>query len=401
LNKINADNAPLTAKIRFALFSLAAAQGFGSMGQMVMATLSAIIGATLSPLPELATLPVGAGVIGIAAATLPTAWLCRRFGRRPAFVAGMAWGALGSILAAYAIHIGSFAGFCCGCFIMGNNIAVVAQYRFAVTEFVPADRVSRAVALLMLGTLLAALAAPELALRASRLLQTEFSGSFVLLPLSYFAAAFFAILVPLGRPKTAPDQVVKERPLRQSLTRPPVQLAIASAALGFATMSLIMTATPISMHVMARHSVEATAGVIQVHLLAMFTPSLISGWLIARLGINRMLWLGVLCNIVCIFIAISGQEIWQYRMGLIALGIGWNLLFVSGTSLLATACSPDEILRVQGVNDLAMFGTMAVASLSAGAMLNGLGWTGINLIALTLIMLVVAALLRNRNHTAG
>ena len=161
-----------------------------------------------------------------------------------------------------------------------------------------------------------------------------------------------------------------------------------------------MTATPISMHVMAQHSVEATAGVIRVHLLAMFTPSLISGWLIARLGITRMLWLGVSTNITCIVLAVSGQELWQYRFALIALGIGWNLLFVSGTSLLATACRQDEMLRVQGINDLAMFGMMAVASLSAGAILNGFGWAGTNLIALALLMLVVIALLRNRKHNA-
>jgi len=386
--------------MRFALFNLAAAQGFGSMGQMVMATLSAIIGATLSPLPQLATLPVGAGVIGIAAATLPTASLCQRFGRRPIFVAGMAWGAMGSVLTAYAIHLGSFAGFCCGCFIMGNNIAVVAQYRFAVTEIVPEAQISRAVALLMLGTLLAALTSPELAMRARGLLQAEFSGSFVILPVFYFAAAFFAMLVPLGRPKNEPAQAVAAPPLRQSLTRPPVQLAIVSAAVGFATMSLIMTATPISMHVMDQHSVEATAGVIRIHLLAMFTPSLISGWLIARLGITRMLWLGVSINIACIALAFSGQEIWQYRIALIALGIGWNLLFVSGTSLLATVCRQDEILRVQGINDLAMFGMMAVASLTAGALLNGFGWAGINLIALAMLMLVVIALLKNRNYSA-
>ena len=144
----------------------------------------------------------------------------------------MAWGALGSIVAAYAIHIGSFAGYCCGCFIMGNNIAVVAQYRFAVTEFVPEDRISRSVALLMLGTLLAALATPELALRSRELLPTEFSGSFAILPLCYFAAAFFAVLVPLGRPQDESDQTVEAPPLRQSLTRPPVQLAIVSSAVG-------------------------------------------------------------------------------------------------------------------------------------------------------------------------
>jgi len=383
-------------KQRLALFNLALAQGFGSAAQITMATLSALVGAALAPVPKLATLPVTIGILGIALATLPVASMCRRYGRRPVFIGAALWGALGATLATIAILRGSFAGFCLGCFVMGNNIAVVAQYRFAVAEFVPGARISRAVAGLMLGTLLAAAATPWIAMRTRNLLPAEFAGSYAALPLFYIAAAVILLFVPLGRPHDDPSQPVQIPSLRGILRRPAIQLAIVSAAVSYGAMSLIMTATPISMHVMDHHSVEATADVIRSHLLAMFIPSLFSGWLIARLGIGRMLWLGVLVNAGCVMLSVSGQEVWQYRSAMIALGVGWNLLFVAGTTLLATACNRDEVLRIQGINDFVMFATMATASLSAGALLDGIGWVWTNLVALGLLVLVVIALLRTR-----
>jgi len=386
----------LTGEQLLTLLGLGVAQSLGSVAQIMMATLSAIVGATLSPTPQLATLPITAGIIGIALATLPIAKLIQRFGRRPVFAGTSLWGAAGAAWVATSIHIGSFTGFCIGCFIMGNNVASIAQYRFAVNDIVPNAMVSRAISGLMLGTLFAALIAPWLAIRFSGLLPTEYSGSFAMLPLFYIAAAAVIMLIPLGRPQTNPTLPANAPTLDQILKRPAVQLAIISAAVSYGAMSLIMTSTPISMHVMDHHSVAATADVIRGHMLAMFAPSLISGWLISRLGISRMLWLGVFLNVACISFSISGQEIWQYRFALIALGIGWNLLFLAGTTLLATVCKRDEVLRIQGINDLIMYATMATASLSAGALLDSVGWVWTNLAALALLMLVVGALIRAR-----
>jgi len=389
-------NTHLSGRQLFALLGLAVAQCLGSAGQIMLATLSALVGSTLSPAPQLATLPVTTGILGVALTALPATALIRRFGRRPVFAGALLWGAAGVTWASMSIHNGSFAGFCFGCFVIGMNMAVVAQYRFAVIEIVPNALVSRAISGLMLGTLLAALVTPWIAMRFRDQLPVEFSGSFAALPLLYIVAAVVIMVIPLGRPQTRPTHPVDAPTLGQILTRPPVQLAIVSAAVSYGAMSLIMTATPISMHVMDHHSVEATANVIRGHLLAMFAPSLVSGWLIARLGISRMLWFGVLINIACIMLAVSGQEIWQYRYALIALGIGWNLLFIGGTTLLATVCNRNEMLRVQGINDFVMFATMGIASLSAGALLDGIGWVWTNLTALALLALVVVALIRAR-----
>ncbi|MGI9344440.1 MAG: MFS transporter [Gammaproteobacteria bacterium] len=378
------------------LLGLGTALALGSTGQIMMATISAIVGANLAPTPQLATLPVTAGILGVATAALPAATLIRRHGRRPVFVVALLWGAAGACLATASIHAQSFIGFCAGCFVMGNNMAVMAQYRFAAAELVATPLISRVVAGMMLGTLGAAVLAPWIALRYRHLLPVEFSGSFAVLPLLYLAAAAIVALLPLDGAQNSADQPIAATPLGAALARREVRLAIACAACGYGVMSLVMTATPISMHVMDNHSVEATADVIRSHLLAMFTPSLVSGWLIARVGLQRILWLGVWLNVACIAFAVSGHEIWQYRFALITLGVGWNFLFVGGTTLLATVCRGDEGRRVQGVNDFVMFATMAAASLSAGALLDGVGWVTTNLIALALLMPVVFGLLRAR-----
>ena len=362
-----------------------------------MATLAGIVGAILAPTPQLATLPVTVAVLGVATAAWPAAALRRRFGCRVVFVGGLAWASAGALLAAWSIEVESFLGYCLGCFIMGNNMAFMAQYRFAAAELVEPNRVGRAISGVMLGMLAAAVFAPWFALEYRDLFDAEFAGSFAVLLMTYgLAAVLIATLSLPGPDGPRPEQhaPVKVAVVLASRT---VQLAIIAAAAGYGVMSLIMTATPISMHVMDTHSVEATAGVIRAHVLAMFTPSLFSGLLIQKLGIRRMLWLGVLLELACIGIALTGHGVWQYRLALVALGCGWNFLFVAGTTLLTTSCSREQSIRVQGINDLTMFGTMAVASLSAGGLLHQFGWESTNLVAVGLLALIVIALLRGRS----
>ena len=215
-----------------------------------------------------------------------------------------------------------------------------------------------------------------------------------LLPIVYVAAAAIIASLPLGQISTSQDDAGTAPALSQILRRPGVQLAIIAAAVGFSVMSLIMTATPISMHVMDQHSVDATADVIRGHLLAMFAPSLLSGWLISKFGLPRILWAGLLLEALCVAFALSGQDVWHYRAALIALGIGWNFLFVGGTTLLTRQCTKDELTRVQGINDFIMFAAMVASTLFAGLLVEVAGWVPVNLIGLTLLTLVGVGLLR-------
>ncbi len=378
------------------LVGLTVAQLLSAAGQMTVITLAAIIGTQLPQTPQFATLPVAATVVGLAVAALPTALLIRRFGRRRVFTAMSLWSAIGTVVAAIAINNGSFAGFGLGCFMIGNNMAAMAQYRFAVADSVPPGMISRAVSTLMLGTLAAALAAPWLALESRHLLATEYAGSFIVLVIPFLIVAILIPWLPLPAAHTTADEQQITGSLRSVLARRDLQLAIVAAAVGYGVMSLIMTATPISMHVMDGLSVEATANVIRAHMLAMFLPSFFSGWLIARLGVTRALMLGMLLEAAAVIITVIGQAELNYLAALIALGAGWNFLFIGGTTLLATACPDTFKYRVQGINEITIFGTMAVGSLVAGPALSSFGWVGTNICAGVLLTLIVIAIRRAR-----
>lgn len=387
---------PISRRGWTVLVGLTVAQLLSAAGQMTIITLAGIVGAQLAPAPQFATLPIAAAVIGLAVAALPIALLIRRFGRRNVFTAMTLWSAVGAVVSAIAIGNGSFAGFFLGVFMMGNNMAAMAQYRFAVADSVPPGMISRAVSTIMLGTLVAAIAGPWIALESRHLLATEFAGSFIVLVVPFLIVAIFIPLLPLPEVHTTPDEQQSAGSLRDILAQRDIQLAIVAVAVGYGVMSLIMTATPISMHVIDGLSVEKTANVIRAHMLAMFLPSLFSGWLISRLGVACALWLGLLLEASTVIITMIGPAEWNYLAGLIVLGIGWNFLFVGGTTLLASASQDTFKYRVQGFNEVVIFSTMAAGSLAAGPLLSGLGWVGTNICAGLLLALIVIAIQRAR-----
>ena len=394
------DEEKITQSAVVVLVGLAIAQLLAAVGQLMVVIVAGIIGSRLAPDQMWATLPAVATILGVATAAFPVARLIGRFGYRKIFILSLVWVSIGALVASLSISAESFVGFCMGCYMIGNNMATVAQYRFAAAASVPKSMISNAVAIVMLGMLGAALLAPWLSIEFQDLLSVQFSGSFLVLPLFFIPAALIIAWLPMqGNANRNAVNVDSPLRLRPVLMRSDIQLAILAAAGGYGLMSLIMTATPISMHVTDGHSVEQTADVIRAHLLSMFVPSLFSGWLIAKLGNRRMLWAGVLLYLGCILIAISGQEVWQYRAALIALGVGWNFLFVGGTTLLAAACPTESAIRVQGINETVMFGTMAVCALSAGALLNTFGWVWTNLGAALIVVIIVVAMLRARSKS--
>jgi len=363
------------------VLTLAVACFFAAFGQVTMVVLAGIIGALLAPDASLATLPVTSGVLGVALATVPAALAMARFGRKRVFIGGALLASLGCLLASIAIGNASFWLYCLANLVIGSNLAFTAQFRFAAAESVTPDRVSRVVAWVMLGTLAAAAVAPRLVVAVRRAAEVEYVASFWLLAAVYLTSA--AVLMNFRNP-LAPSASTESRarPLREIAVQPGFQLALLAAAIGYGVMALIMTATPLSMHVQQGHSVESTALVIQGHVIAMYLPSLVSGWLVARLGVLRMLLLGAACETACVGFALAGAEILHYSGAMILLGVGWNLLFVAGTTLLTRSYRPAERFSVQALNEMVIFGVMALASLLAGVLINVLGWKVMNLMAL-------------------
>jgi MFS family permease len=381
---------------------LATAQALSASGMMTMTLLGGIIGSGLAPMAELATLPVSLTVLGLALTTVPASLLVQRVGRRNAFVGSALLAAVAALGVSYAIVQGSFILLCLAALVLGSNLAFQQQHRFAAAESVAPRHVSRAVSTVMIGTLVAAAFGPRLALHLKGLVGGhEYAGSFIGVAVLCLATALVLTQYrPVPVTESASGGVA--RPIGEIVRQPLYIVAVLAAVVAYAGMSFIMTATPISMHVHDHHSDVATAWVIQSHLLGMYAPALFSGALIGWIGSRAGMFAGLALMFACVLIDASGRDLMHYWWGLVLLGAGWNLLFVSGTVLLTTTYRPEERYRAQAVNEFAVFGTQALASLLAGPAIAVLGWRSLNLaaaapMALLTVLLVLGPSQRSRN----
>jgi len=345
-----------------------------------------IVGTQLAPAKALATFPIALMVIGTACAVAPVALLMKRIGRKRSFLFILLFSIGIALYTAYSIYLQSFYLFCSGTFLFGVTAACAMQFRFAAMESVKPEMIPKAVSGVLIGGIASAFIGPEVALLGRDLSMAPFSGSFVLVAGLFFIA--FLILLSFRNPVIEQEHTSKiPRSITEIARQHVFLVAMSSAAVGYVIMSFIMTATPVSMHVMDGHSLQHTKFVIQSHVVAMYLPSLVTAWISARLGINRMLLTGLLSFVVCIGVAVVGHQFANYWISLILLGIGWNFLFIGGTALLPRSYRPEERFKVQAVNEFVVFGSQAIASVSAGWVVFALGWESLLLATLPLILL--------------
>lgn len=372
----------------FNVWVLVAAQALAMCTVPFIVFIGSIHGRLLAPAPEYATLPVGLVVVGTVLAIKPATWLMERLGRKRVMLLGASMGMLAGLLGALASWLALFPLLCVAAVVGGSGLAVVHQYRFAAMESVPDNMAGSAAARVLLGGLVAAWLGPEIATLGSGA-DTEHPFLASWLGLSGVQLAALLILAAGYR---ARGERVREshagggRPLKQILANPLIWVAISSAAIGYAVMSFIMTATPLSMTEMAGHDLDAAKRVIQLHIMAMYLPSLISGWLTRVIGIPLMMSTGLLAYLGCIVLAASGVSFHHYLSALLLLGVGWNFLFVGGTTLLPRGYTEAERFRVQGLNDIFVFGSQATAALSAGVVLSWLGWSSLVMVAVPFVI---------------
>ena len=370
------------------------AQCFGQTAAPILVLLGGIIGTRIAPSPDLATLPLAFMIMGIASATIPASMLMANFGRKAGFVGGTCWAILASLLAAWSVQQSSFYLFCFASFLIGNYAAFLQQFRFAVAESVPVDEVPKSLSILMLAGIVAAILGPEVGRRFSVVEGLpEYVGSF--LGLAALLTTSMLVLVVFYRNTTVVANKVEgeERPLSEILRQPALILAISSAVVGYTIMSLIMTATPVSMHEMDHLSLDDTTWVVQSHILAMYIPSLFSGFLIARFGVMRIIQIGFVLMMACVAVGWGNPELMHYFGSMVLLGIGWNFLFLGGTTLLTQSYRVSERFKVQALNDFMVFGWQAVGSLGAGVLLAVLGWNGVMAFSIPWLVLLLPAMI--------
>ena len=375
---------------------LTISQVFGFTAATITVFLSGIIGSQITSIKSLSTLPTALYVVGTAIFTILAARIMSKIGRRLGFIFAALGSSAASLLAAFAISQQNFILFCISCLILGMGMAFTHQYRFAAAESVEKEKAPKAISILMLAGIVSAFIGITLANYTKNLFSDYlYVGSYLLLAVFTFMPAIFFIFYK-NNEKTKIDfnNKYNGRRLSEIIFQPKFLQAIIAATFAYVVMSFLMTATPLSMHVMEKMSLENTGLVLQFHLVAMFLPSLITGHLIKKFGHSNIMYIGVLFFVVTIILSLFEQTFANYMVALIFLGLGWNFLFISGTSLVVLTYKEEEKFRAQGINDLIVFSTMALASLSAGILLSLTSWATMNLICIPFLVLIVYSTFR-------
>jgi MFS family permease len=362
-------------------------------GNAILGTTAAIVGNMLSLDKALSTLPVAFNMTGTMAATIPAALLMARIGRRGGFWTGAAIGFAGAVTGVLAILARSFPLFCAGTFLLGANFGFAQQYRFAAAEIADESFRSKAVSLVLSGGIASALFGPQMARWSAGLLApASYAGCYAVIACLALAAAGVLCFVALP-PAPPPAWRSGGRSLREIALQPRFVIAVLAGMAAYGAMALVMTATPLAMLGCGFGFADA-AFVIQWHALGMYVPSFFTGRLIDRCGIVAVMLTGVLLLLACGALNLTGASEAHFWSALVLLGIGWNFLFVGATTLIAATYGPAEKAKAQGLNDFLVFGTVALASVSSGALLSGPGWKAIQLALLPFAALAALAVLR-------
>lgn len=376
------------------LILLVFAQLISASGSIVMVMLGGIIGASLSSNPAWATLPVSVMVLAVAATALPATVLMKKIGRRYGFALSSCSAVLAVLTASWALRSSSFGMFLIAGLMFGINMAFTQQYRYAAAESVDAKYVPRAISFVLLGSIGGAFVGPILVTRGQYwVADVPYAGTMLAVAGLYAVQAIVFLFLRKTHVDKETETATPGRPLSDVVKQPVFIVAVLGGTAGYGLMTLVMTATPLSMHINDGMSLEVTAGVIQAHVLAMYVPSLVSGFLIEKLGVIRMMLLGAATLVATSIVGLQGHALMHYWWALVLLGVGWNFLYVGGTTMLTYTYSTAERFRAQGINELLVFGSSATASLLAGTVMYYFGWFRLMVIPLPILLIVGIALI--------
>ncbi|GLK78114.1 MFS transporter [Methylopila jiangsuensis] len=370
---------------------LAACQGLFQTASVLVMTVGGLAGASLAADPAIATAPVASMFLGTAVATFPASMWMARVGRRPGFVLGASAGSLGGVVAVLGLWAGTLWVLCLGAFLVGVYQAFAQFYRFAAGEVSDDAFRPKAISLVLAGGVVAALAGPLLGRWGVDALAVPYAGSFAMLAALDAAAAIVLLALRVPRPTAAAVGEAAARPWREVVSQPAYLVALFGAATGYGIMILAMTATPIAM-VGHHHDLVAASTVIQLHVLGMFLPSFFTGSLMARFGVLRIMLAGVCLLAGHVAMTATGLGFGSFASALVLLGIGWNFLYVGGTTLLTSTYRAAERGPAQATNDMTIFVSDLACSLGAGALLNWLGWQALNLALLPWLLIAAVAI---------
>lgn len=380
------------------------AQSLYGLAVSTVIMVGGIAGQMLAGEAALATVPITAFVLGTALSTAPMSLFMQRFGRRAGFLLGALWGLAGCLIAVYAIVIGSFWLFCLGTHLCGYYQASAGYYRFAAADTASESYRPKAISWVLAGGLAAAFFAREVVPRTQHWLDPYlFAGCFLAsaIAVTLAAAVLLFVQIPVVRKAAVAGESASGRPLPEILKDRRLIAAIVTGMIGYGMMNFIMTATPLAM-LGCGLSVEESAHAISWHIVGMYLPSFFTGPLIARVGREPVVILGLLLLAGCGVVALSGLSFEHFTLAMVLLGLGWNFAYIGATALVTDSHRPEERGKVQAFNDFVIFGFVAVCSFLSGSLLEHLGWNALNITLLvfvavaTVIVLVLPRLDRAR-----
>jgi MFS family permease len=373
------------------LWLLTFCQGLFLTNNVAFIAINGLVGLSLAPLGWMATLPVMGYVVGGALSTDIVARTQRRFGRRVSFQIGLAVALGSALLCAYAATSKNFWLLCVATLIAGYYSANANLYRFAAAELAAPGWREKAISLVMAGGLIGAVIGPNLAAFTRTWFTVPFVGVYLALAIVALAAMALMRFIDFPAPP-AKNAAASGRPLAQIARQPAFLVAAIVGSLGYGVMNLLMAATPIAMQVCGL-PFENAALVLEWHVIGMFAPGFFTGHLIRRLGVLPVMGAGLLLNLVCVAVALSGVELHQFLIALFLLGVGWNFLFTGATTLSLTTFTAEEKDSAQGLLNFCMFATLAVTSFASGVLVTTQGWQLLNWGSLAPLAMTGAALL--------
>lgn len=379
------------------LLLLALCQGLFLSNNVTLIAINGLVGLNLAPVAWMATLPVAGYVAGSAIAAPLVARHQRAWGRRRTFQLGLLVAMFASALCAWAAISGNFWLLTGATVMAGYYSANASLYRFAASELVDPSLKEKAISWVLAGGIIGAVVGPNLANASRDVLIQPFAGAYVALVGVGALALLLMSFIEFPPLSVAGQPQVRGRPLRQIARQPVFIVAVAACALGYGVMSLLMSATPIAMAQCA-HPFSAAALVLEWHVLGMFVPSFFTGSLIKRFGTLPVMAVGLLLNIICVVIALSGVDLMHFLAALLALGVGWNFLFIGGTTLATQAYRPEERTTAQAAVDFCVYLTMTLTAFGSGALVTTGGWAAMNLGSLFPLALLGLALLWLHRH---
>ncbi|SDU06288.1 MFS transporter [Stappia sp. ES.058] len=372
---------------------LAIAQALGGASASIVIASASLVGASLLGTDKsLATLPVSSFVLGTAFGTLPAGAIMHRFGRRAGFVGAALLGVLSGLVSAYAIFQADFILFCLAVMASGFVSAFVQQYRFAAADTASDAYRPKAISFVLAGGVAAGIIGPQTVINTADLFEPiMFAGTYVAQAGLALLSLVILSFISIPRPARGPAADGASRPLGRIMAQPRFIVAAACGITSYALMSLVMTATPLAMIGCGLTQTDA-AHAIQWHVLAMFGPSFFTGHLIARFGRERIVSVGLALLAGCAIVALAGVDVANFWIALVLLGLGWNFGFIGATAMLTDVYRPAERNKVQAVNDFLVFGFVAAASFSSGALLHAFGWATVNWLVFPFTLICVILL---------